>query len=117
MKKKIFGMILVLLLALVFSSCKPITSLSEGTVTVGLSGAADVDGDYLYAYVYLKGESDPNNPDRVLACGAELIASSSASMVLKVDDGNFEPTLVDWVGPGGAYDIYIYTDNDGKYTK
>jgi hypothetical protein len=109
MKTMISGIIMVLLLVLIFPSCK--TSLSDGTVTVGLTGATVINGEYLYAYVYLNGETDTNNPATVLACGSELISTGLANMVVKVDDGAFEPTGVDWIGSGGVYDIYIYTDD------
>ncbi|MCK5152752.1 MAG: hypothetical protein KAQ93_00210 [Spirochaetales bacterium] len=109
MKTTISGIVIVLLLALIFPSCK--TSLSDGTVTVGLTGAESVNGDYLYAYVYLKGETDTDNPATVLAFGSEQIASGLASMVLKVDDGAWGATGVDWIGSGEVYDIYIYTDD------
>ena len=113
MKIRISGIIIVMLLALIFPSCT--TSLSDGTVTVGLTGATDINGDYLYAYVYLNGETDLNNPAKVLACGsADISASGLASMVLKVADVAGEPTGDDWVGSGGVYDIYIYTDDAGN---
>jgi len=114
MKTKTIAVILILLLTLGMTACNPITGYPDGTVTVNLSGAGAIDGDFLYAYVYTYGETltDETHPETVLACGGIEISSGTADMILTVDDGAFGPTGVLWTGKGGvSYDIYIYTDD------
>ncbi|MBN2322250.1 MAG: hypothetical protein JXQ30_00830 [Spirochaetes bacterium] len=86
----------------------------DGTVTVTLSNAGAVDDDTLSVYVYAEGETDVNNPAKLLATNFAVITDGTASVVLREDDGDWMPTVTNWTGTGGTtYDIYIYTDSDG----
>jgi hypothetical protein len=83
-------------------------------VTVTLSNAGGADSHTLFVYIYAEGETDVNNSAQVLATNNAVISDGTASVVLKEDDGNWEPTGTDWTGTDGTtYDIYIYTDSDG----
>jgi len=78
------------------------------TVTLSNTGAANT--HTLFVYVYAGGETDVNNPATVLATNNAVITGGTASVVMKEDNGNWDPT-----GTGGTtYDIYIYTDSDGN---
>lgn len=122
MKRAILGFFSILILVMGFTSCKNTNgpSLTEGTVTVNLSGSTILTAVGLHAYLYADGETDFNNPATVLAAGFDQISSNpassdfgNASLIMKMDDGAWGRTDVDWVGEaGGAYDIYIYTADD-----
>lgn len=108
----------ILLLAgiLGFSGCDSTSAdpAADGTVTVQLSGAAALDGDGLFAFLYAAGEHSIYTADRLLACNVgTLVADGLATIVLKVDDGDFSPAATNWVGTGGtSYDVYIATDDN-----
>jgi hypothetical protein len=90
----------------------------NGTITVSLSGAADLDDDILAVYLYAHDEHSIHTADRLLAVNTATIgASGNVDLVLKEDDGDFAPTETTFVGTAGTtYDMYIYTDSqdDGE---
>jgi len=95
------------------------TPADPGTVAVSLSGATDLEGDLFGVFLYAHDEHSINTPARLLAVNTATIgASGNVDLVLKEDNGNFEPTQTTFVGAAGAtYDMYIYTDSEDNGTE
>lgn len=86
------------------------TAPKPGSVTVALTGAAEVNGNILYAFAYDKGEWRINMAPYVRGAGQASIASGTAQCVLKDSvDTNWEPAGESWTASAGAeYDLYVY---------
>jgi hypothetical protein len=89
------------------------TTPVAGSVSVALSGATVCDDEVLYAFLYAAGEKSIYTDQKLLAVNYGTICGGSASFVLKVDDGAWEPSSTDWIGTAGtSYDLYLYTDGN-----
>jgi len=101
--------------ALLFGACESTGADSDnggadGTVTVSLSGASEVDGEHLWVWLYAGDEWNIDSPETVLAAGSQVISGGTASFVLNESDENWGYTSAEWSGTGGAsYDLYIMT--------
>lgn len=92
---------------------------ADGTATVSLSGASEVDGEHLWVWLYAGDEWNIDSPETVLAAGSQEISGGTASFVLKESDENWGYTSDEWSGTGGnSYDLYIMTaPEDGEPTE
>ena len=103
----------VVAFALVFTGCDSTgagggggggNDKEDGTVTVTLSEATDLDGDLFAAFLYAHNEHSLHTADQLLAVNKGTIdgTTGNVDLVLKEDDGNFEPTVTNFVGTAGA---------------
>ncbi len=84
-----------------------------------MTNAGTDNTDYLYAYIYAEGETDTDNPAKVLATmKAQIQSGTAASLFYLMDEDdvdNWGPTDIIWSGTGGTtYDIYIYTADESN---
>lgn len=78
-----------------------------GTVTVQLTGATDLNGDGMSAFLYSAGEHSIYTPGKLLVCNGGTVASGTAyDIYIGTDrnaDGDDQPATTGGIGGGEAY--------------